>query len=182
VKLQSLTKTKRIRDVPSSFNALKQTVEAQIKDERDHNQMIIADPNIRDYTIKYVDGDQEQINVSDDEDLITAYEVAVKELNGNLKFIIELKKLQVQSVPPQQTITETVNTKKEKTEPKESKDKKKKEKKEKKEAEKLLKKQEKEAKKATKKTKICGFSASLEEEKVPLMDVCKSRADTLHQP
>jgi hypothetical protein len=45
----------------------------------------------RDFSIKYVDGDQEQINVSDDEDLLTAYDVAEKELNGNLKLMVSLK-------------------------------------------------------------------------------------------
>jgi hypothetical protein len=33
------------------------------------------------------------INVSDDEDLITAYQVANKELGGNLKFVIDFKQL-----------------------------------------------------------------------------------------
>lgn len=45
----------------------------------------------RDFSIKYVDGDQELINVSDDEDLMTAYDVAEKELNGNLKLTVALK-------------------------------------------------------------------------------------------
>ena len=45
----------------------------------------------RDYAIKYVDKDSEMINVSDDEDLLTAYEVAEFEMQGNLKFIIEMK-------------------------------------------------------------------------------------------
>jgi len=48
---------------------------------------------LKDYTIKYVDKDDEHINVSDDEDLLTAYEVAEMELNGNLKFVIEKKNL-----------------------------------------------------------------------------------------
>ncbi len=38
-----------------------------------------------------MDGDDEQINVSDDEDLLTAFDVANKELNGNLKFVVEFK-------------------------------------------------------------------------------------------
>ena len=45
----------------------------------------------RDYVIRYFDGDQEAINVSDDEDLLTAYDVAEKELNNNLKFIVQFK-------------------------------------------------------------------------------------------
>lgn len=91
IKIQSLTKTKRIREVPESFEALKKTVEAQIKDERDP----VAQPvnNVKDFSIKYVDGDQEEINISDDEDLLTAYEVAAKELKGNLKFLIAFKKV-----------------------------------------------------------------------------------------
>ena len=47
---------------------------------------------VRDYTIKYIDKDEEPINVSDDEDLLTAYEVAEYELGGNLKFVIESNK------------------------------------------------------------------------------------------
>jgi hypothetical protein len=39
-------------------------------------------PSGRDYVIRYVDNDEEVINVSDDEDLLTAYDVAEKELKG----------------------------------------------------------------------------------------------------
>jgi hypothetical protein len=44
-----------VRDLPESFEALKSTVEAQIKDERDP----VTQPqlNVRDFSIKYVDGD-----------------------------------------------------------------------------------------------------------------------------
>lgn len=49
----------------------------------------------RDYNIKYQDGDDELINVSDDDDLQTAFEVAQKELGGSLKFVVELKKSSV---------------------------------------------------------------------------------------
>jgi hypothetical protein len=35
VKLQSYTKTKRLRDIPETFELLKAQVEAQIKDERE---------------------------------------------------------------------------------------------------------------------------------------------------
>jgi len=38
-----------------------------------------------------LDGDNELINVSDDEDLLAAYDVAKKDLKGNLKFIVEVK-------------------------------------------------------------------------------------------
>lgn len=72
---------------------MKNTVEALIKDERNTALKKLPNDGSKDYTIKYVDGDNEQINVSDDEDLATAYDVAEKELKGNLKFIIEFKKM-----------------------------------------------------------------------------------------
>jgi hypothetical protein len=76
-----------------NFEALKSTVEAQIKEERKESDLNSSVVNgQRDFVIKYVDGDNEPINVSDDEDLLTAYDVAEKELNGNLKFIVEFKK------------------------------------------------------------------------------------------
>jgi len=67
----------------------------------------------RDYVIRYIDGDQEAINVSDDEDLLTAYEVAQKELRGSLKFIVDFKKAparmslnQESPVPPKAVASE----------------------------------------------------------------------------
>jgi hypothetical protein len=76
--------------VPDNFTALKKTVEALIKEDKEdvNNQSIVS---MKDYTIKYIDKDDEHINVSDDEDLLTAYEVAESDLNGTLKFIIEKK-------------------------------------------------------------------------------------------
>lgn len=38
--------------------------------------------------------DNELINVSDDEDLLTAYDIAQASLDGNLKFVIEFRKVQ----------------------------------------------------------------------------------------
>lgn len=75
---------------------MKTTVEAQIKEERTIQQQPSSD--VRDFAIRYVDGENEQINVSDDEDLLTAYDVASKELNGNLKLVVEFKKNLNQSV------------------------------------------------------------------------------------
>lgn len=100
LKLQSQSKTKRVRELPQSFSALKAMAEAQIKEEREANQLNESFQSksagtfmsgTRDYSIRYVDGDQEVINVSDDEDLLTAYDVAVKELNGNLKLSLTFK-------------------------------------------------------------------------------------------
>jgi len=45
----------------------------------------------RDYVIRYEDNEQDFINVSDDEDLLTAYDIAEGELKGSLKFTISFK-------------------------------------------------------------------------------------------
>jgi hypothetical protein len=42
----------------------------------------------RDFVIRYVDNEDETINVSDDEDLLTAYDVAEKDLKGSLKLMV----------------------------------------------------------------------------------------------
>jgi hypothetical protein len=100
LKLQSQTKTKRVRELPKNFEALLALAESQIREEREatqqlnesfHKQNNASFLSGRDFSIKYVDGDQELINVSDDEDLLTAYDVAEKELNGNLKLTVALK-------------------------------------------------------------------------------------------
>lgn len=41
--------------------------------------------------ITYVDGQKDEINVSDDDDLLTAYDVARNELQGNLKLSVHFK-------------------------------------------------------------------------------------------
>jgi len=127
---------------------------------------VLPNPGNKDYIIRYVDGDNEEINVSDDEDLAAAYDVAQKDLNGNLKFVVQFKKPLHQSA----TIAPEISDKKAK---KEKKDKKEKEKKEKKEKEKLEKKKAKTVKKAAKKMPEEEF-----EDLVPR----ESRADTLAQP
>jgi hypothetical protein len=100
LKLQSQTKTKRVRELPKNFEALLALAESQIREEREatqqlnesfHKQNNASFLSGRDFSIKYIDGDQELINVSDDEDLLTAYDVAEKELNGNLKLTVALK-------------------------------------------------------------------------------------------
>lgn len=75
--------------------------------------------------IKYVDKDDEMINVSDDEDLQTAYEVAELELDGNLKFVIDFKKEQVIPKPTMKDSKKAVKKEVLKAEKKEKKDKKK---------------------------------------------------------
>ena len=109
IKLQSQTKTKRLRDIPSDFKTLTDIVEQQIREERDllSSAPLNGDQSFRssstftsgrDYVIRYVDNEEEVINVSDDEDLLTAYEVAEKDLKGSLKFMVQFKnQLQVSS-------------------------------------------------------------------------------------
>ena len=79
LKVQSQTKTKRIRELPMSFEALKKTVEALVKDDREpatNEQETEQKVNTKDYSIRYVDPDNETINVSDDDDLLNAYDLA----------------------------------------------------------------------------------------------------------
>ena len=47
VKVQSQTKTKRLRDVPSSFNALTDIIEKQIREERDLQGPAYGDQSFR---------------------------------------------------------------------------------------------------------------------------------------
>jgi hypothetical protein len=90
LKVSSQTKTKRLGKLPQSYEELRLAVEAQIKEER----AIFSHPEFagkKDYLIRYEDGFHDYINVSDDDDLSTAYEVAKKELGGVLKFKIDYK-------------------------------------------------------------------------------------------
>ena len=152
-----MTKTKRIREVPESFEALKTVVEALIKDER----ALIQEKDLvkkgdRDYVIRYTDKENELIDVSDEEDFLTAYEIAESELDGNLKFVIDFRK------PITLSDGETPNLGKEALK-KFIKD----AKKEKKEAERLKKEVEKKEKKAKKTLKKKAKKGSqVEEEKV----------------
>jgi len=74
LKISAEDKTKRVKALPDTFKALKQIVEASFF----KNQICPV------FNLKYMDADQELINVSDDEDLKTAYEVAEEELEGKL--------------------------------------------------------------------------------------------------
>jgi len=88
-----LTKTKRIREVPESFEALKTIVEALITDERALMQeKDLVKKGDRDYVVRYTDKDNELIDVSDEEDFLTAYEIAENEMDGNLKFVVDFRK------------------------------------------------------------------------------------------
>ena len=85
MKIDALNKIKRVRDAPSSFAALKLAVEAQLKE----CPLVCTQP--RNYSIQYRDGFNDLINVSDDDDLLSAYEAAQKDMQGNLKLTIAIK-------------------------------------------------------------------------------------------
>ena len=111
IKVQSQTKTKRLREIPSSFKALTDIIEQQIREERELNPQssTIEDQSFRststfmsgrDFVIRYIDNEDEIINVSDDEDLWTAYDIAEKDLKGSLKLTVQFKnQLQSPQVP-----------------------------------------------------------------------------------
>jgi len=109
VKVQSQTKTKRLRDVPSSFKALTDIIEQQIREERDLQAPANGDQSFRststtfasgrDFVIRYIDNEDETINVSDDEDLLTAYDIAERDLKGSLKLTVQFKSQLQRSVP-----------------------------------------------------------------------------------
>lgn len=83
--------------------------------------------------ITYVDGQKDEINVSDDDDLLTAYDVARNELQGNLKLSVHFKpaavKLALSLEEEKVAIEEKTSTKKKVTKEKKVKESKKKAKK-----------------------------------------------------
>ena len=91
LKIASLTKNKRLGHLPTTFNELRAAIENQIKDERPTFGFKLEQPVERDFLVRYKDGDEEIINVSDDEDLQTAYQVAAQELNGRLTLKVDFK-------------------------------------------------------------------------------------------
>ena len=97
LKIQSQGKIKRIRDMPSNFQALKAVVEAQLADESAGPVKPTSQP--RNYTIKYQDASQDWINVSDDEDVLTSIDVAQKELQGTLKYVVAFKQQALEEPP-----------------------------------------------------------------------------------
>jgi hypothetical protein len=70
---------------------LKSIVEALLSEDKEVSSLADQTTTVKPYSIKYVDADNEEINISDDEDLSTAYYIAQKDLNGSLKFVISLK-------------------------------------------------------------------------------------------
>lgn len=95
IKLQSKTKTKRLRTQPKTFAELTEIVETQIRDERNSEYLLFKEShgNVRDYSIKYVDEDNEEINVSDDDDLVMAYRHTDDVLDSKLRLLVDFKPL-----------------------------------------------------------------------------------------
>lgn len=97
LKIESQSKIKRLREIPQTFDDLKSVVESQFREIS-----LNGSPYLRNYSVQYRDGQKDLINVSDDEDLLTAYDVANKELQGNLKFQVTLKQSAVASTSTDQ--------------------------------------------------------------------------------
>ena len=78
IKLANASMTKRVGETPENFEALKKAVRAQIcKDEQ--AQSLLEKNMIH---ITYQDDVGDVITVSDDEDLMAAYELAESSMNG----------------------------------------------------------------------------------------------------
>jgi hypothetical protein len=77
VKVSTARSTKRLGQTPSNFKSLKERCEQ-------------IEPKLKtqDFCITYADNTGDCINVSDDEDLQEAYDVAQSELKGQLKLSI----------------------------------------------------------------------------------------------
>lgn len=86
VKLTAENVTKRVREIPENFGALKNIVKAQMCNGK--NQQLDHLIKTETYCIQYVDDTGDVINVSDDEDLHTAYDVAENFLGKQLKLQI----------------------------------------------------------------------------------------------
>ncbi len=84
VKITCENSTKRVRDVPETFESLKSTVKTQMNKGTTATQYIKNDQ----FAITYQDDTGDVINLSDDEDLQAAYEVAENFMNRQLKLTV----------------------------------------------------------------------------------------------
>ena len=80
--------TKRVRDLPETFDALKDTVKAQMSKGKGATAKFIQSNQ---FSITYEDDTGDVINLSDDEDLLAAYDVAETSLNRQLKLNINAR-------------------------------------------------------------------------------------------
>ena len=74
-----------MEDTPASFEALKQTVRAQVCTDKLTQKLL--EKNLMEIT--YKDENGENHNVSDDEDLKTAYELAEGSMQGQIDFFVK---------------------------------------------------------------------------------------------
>jgi hypothetical protein len=111
LKLVSGSITKRVRELPENFEALKVQVKAQMaKGEQAEKHMILTNQ----YALQYQDDTGDIINVSDDEDLFAAYEVAEESLGSQLKLNVKARPSaqQVQPAPVEQEVIQPQPAKK----------------------------------------------------------------------
>jgi len=88
IKVAKDTVIKRVREAPTNFEGLKKTFKAQVcKDEK---SLELMEKNMMEIT--YTDDVGDVINVSDDEDLAVAYEVAESSMNNQIKFLVQPRK------------------------------------------------------------------------------------------
>jgi len=83
VKIQNEDKTKRLREQPESFNALKNQVEALLALPK------TSSSESKPFRITYKDNDNDEVNVSDDDDLLMAYDIAKLDFNNQIKFSVK---------------------------------------------------------------------------------------------
>lgn len=88
VKLTFNDITKRVRDAPESFEALKSVVKATMSKVKAPAAQDIAKGH---FVLTYEDDTGDTINISDDEDLLTAYDVAENHMNRQLKIKVVLQ-------------------------------------------------------------------------------------------
>lgn len=88
VKLTYHDVTKRVRDAPESFEALKSVVKATMSKVKASAAQDIARGH---FVLTYEDDTGDTINISDDEDLLTAYDVAENHMNRQLKIRVVIQ-------------------------------------------------------------------------------------------
>ena len=79
VKIQTDEKLKRIREQPDSLAALRHQVEA------------VSGTHPTNLSVSYIDDEAEEVNISDEDDFLTAMELAQTKLGNSIKFIVKDK-------------------------------------------------------------------------------------------
>ena len=110
VKLTAVNVTKRVRELPENFEALRKQIRSQMCKGKPEDQFIQSGH----YQIVYEDDTGDIINLSDDEDLLAAYEVAETSMGRQLKLKIQPRpgSQQVQQQIQEQVIPKQVEPEK----------------------------------------------------------------------